>query len=44
VTRAKENIAYEVIRKIRKSKDEKILSDQVILLSNPNKPAGAGWR
>lgn len=39
VTRAKENMAYEVVKKMPGSKDEKILSDEVIQLSNPNKPA-----
>ena len=39
VTRAKENMAYEVVRSMPKSKDEKILKDEVVVLSNPNKPA-----
>src|SRR6266704_2016137 len=39
VTRAKENMAYEVLRSMPKSKDEKILKDEVVVLSNPNKPA-----
>ncbi len=39
VTRAKENMAYEVVKKMPKSKDEKILKDEVIMLSNINKPA-----
>ena len=39
VTRAKENMAYEVVRKMPRSKDEKILQDEIIRLSNPNKPA-----
>jgi len=39
VTRAKDNMAYEVLRKMPKSKDEKILKDEVIALSDPNKPA-----
>jgi len=38
VTRAKDNMAYEVVQKMPKSKDEKILKDEVIVLSNPNKP------
>jgi len=38
VTRAKENMAYEVLRSMPKSKDEKILKDEVVVLSNPNKP------
>lgn len=39
VTRAKDNMAYEVVNHMPESKDEKILRDEVILLSNPNKPA-----
>jgi hypothetical protein len=39
VTRAKENMAYEVVRKMPISKDPKILRDEVIVLSNENKPA-----
>ena len=39
VTRGKENLAYEVIKKMPKSKDEKILRDEIIVLSNRNKPA-----
>ena len=39
VTRAKDNMAYEVVQKMPKSKDEKILRDEVIVLSNPNKSA-----
>src|SRR5437667_12862291 len=39
VTRAKDNMAYEVVQRMPKSKDEKILRDEVIMLSNPNKPA-----
>ena len=39
VTRAKENMAYEVVESMPQSKDEKILRDQIIRLSNPNKPA-----
>jgi len=39
VTRAKDNMAYEVVRRMPQSKDEKILRDEVIMLSNPNKPA-----
>jgi hypothetical protein len=39
VTRAKENMAYEVVGKMPRSKDEKILQDEIIRLSNPNKPA-----
>src|SRR6266481_7412567 len=34
VTRAKENMAYEVVRSMPKSKDEKILKDEVVVLSN----------
>lgn len=39
VTRAKDNLACEVIKKMPCSKDEKILADEIIVLSNPNKPA-----
>lgn len=38
VTRAKENMAYQVVQKMPESKDEKILRDEIIVLSNPNKP------
>lgn len=39
VTRAKENMAYEVVKKMPASKDQKILRDEVISLSNPNQSA-----
>src|SRR5438105_7869385 len=39
VTRAKDNMAYEVVQKMPQSKDDQILKDEVIVLSNPNKPA-----
>src|SRR5712671_2714191 len=39
VTRAKDNMAYDTVRKMPRSKDEKILRDEVIVLSNPNKSA-----
>src|SRR5438128_3625631 len=39
VTRAKDNMAYDVVQRMPKSKDEKILRDEVIVLSNPNKRA-----
>jgi hypothetical protein len=39
VTRAKDNMAYEVVQKMPQSKDDKILKDEIIELSNPNKPA-----
>jgi hypothetical protein len=39
VSRAKENMAYEVVRTMPASKDPKILRDEVIMLSNENKPA-----
>ncbi len=39
VTRAKENLAYEGVKPMPRSKDEKILQDEMIRLSNPNKPA-----
>ncbi len=39
VTRAKDNMAYDVVKKMPRSKDEKILQDEVVVLSDPNKPA-----
>jgi hypothetical protein len=39
VTRAKDNMAYEVVQKMPPSKDEKILRDEIIVLSDPNKAA-----
>ena len=39
VTRAKDNMVYEVVQPMPKSKDEKILSDEIIVLSDPNKAA-----
>lgn len=39
VTRAKDNMDYAVIKEMPQSKDEKILKDEIIALSNPNKPA-----
>lgn len=39
VTRAKDNLAYRVVQKMPQSKDDKILKDEIIELSNPNKPA-----
>jgi hypothetical protein len=39
VTRAKENMAFEVVKIMPRSKDQKILKDEIIRLSNPNKPA-----
>src|SRR5215472_617053 len=39
VSRAKENMAYEVIQKMPRSRDEKILEDKNVALSNPNKAA-----
>jgi hypothetical protein len=39
VTRAKENMVYEVVQKMPPSKDPKILRDEVIVLSNESKPA-----
>src|SRR5256886_624025 len=39
VSRAKDNMAYEVVKKMPQSKDEKVLQDEIIVLSNPNKPA-----
>jgi len=39
VTRAKDNMAYEVVQAMPRSKDQKILQDEVIVLKDPNKPA-----
>jgi hypothetical protein len=39
VSRAKENMVYDVVRKMPASKDPRILRDEVIVLSNENKPA-----
>jgi len=39
VTRAKENMAYNVVENMPKSKDPKILRDEIIQLSNPNQSA-----
>ncbi len=39
VTRAKDNMAYDVVKTMPRSKDEKILQDEVVVLSDPNKPA-----
>ena len=39
VTRAKDNMAYDLVQKMPASGDEKILQDEIIVLSNPNKPA-----
>jgi IS4 transposase len=39
VTRAKENMAYEVVKPMPRSKDEKILRDEIIRLNNPKQPA-----
>jgi len=39
VTRAKDNMAYELVQPMPESKDQKILRDEVIVLSNPNKLA-----
>jgi len=39
VTRAKDNMAYDVVKKMPQSKDQKILQDEIIRLGNPNKPA-----
>src|SRR5213083_2997027 len=39
VTRAKENMAYEVIKAMPRSQDEKILKDEIVVLSDANKPA-----
>jgi len=39
VTRAKDNLAYEVVQEMPSSKDPKILKDEIIGLRNPNLPA-----
>lgn len=39
VTRAKVNMAYEVVQPMPPSKDGKILRDEIIVLSNPDQPA-----
>jgi hypothetical protein len=39
VTRSKENMAYEVLKRMPQSADEKIRRDEVIVLSNESKPA-----
>ena len=39
VTRAKENMDYQVLRKMPPSKDPKILRDEAIVLSNEHKPS-----
>ena len=39
VTRAKDNMAYEVVDKMPPSSDAKILRDEIVVLQNPNKPA-----
>jgi hypothetical protein len=39
VTRAKENLAYDVLKKMPPSKDQKILRDEIIRLSHPYQPA-----
>lgn len=39
VTRAKENMAYDVVKKMPATKCAKILRDEIIQLRNPNQPA-----
>jgi len=39
VTRAKDNMAYEVVGDLPESKDPKILRDEIIRLKNPHQPA-----
>ena len=39
VTRAQDNMAYEVVGTMPASNDSKILRDEIIQLSNPNQPA-----
>ena len=39
VTRAKEKMGYEVVKKMPRSKDPKIMADEIIILRDVNKPA-----
>jgi len=39
VTRAKDNMAYEVVGKMPESKDSRILRDEIVWLKNPKAPA-----
>ena len=39
VTRAKDNLAYEIVKTMPQSRDAKILRDEIIVLNNPNQPA-----
>ena len=39
VTRAKDNMAFEILRKMPRSKDDNILRDEIIQLKNPDKAA-----
>jgi hypothetical protein len=39
VTRAKDNMAFDVVRKMARSKDDKILRDEIIQLRDPHKAA-----
>jgi hypothetical protein len=39
VTRAKDNMDYDVVQKMPRSKDEKIVRDEIIVLADPYKPA-----
>jgi hypothetical protein len=39
VTRAKEGMSCDVVKKMPRSKDEKILADEIIRLRDPNQPA-----
>ena len=39
VTRAKDNLAYDVVGTLPASNDPKILRDEIIQMSNPNQPA-----
>jgi Transposase DDE domain/Domain of unknown function (DUF4372) len=39
VTRAKERMGYEVVKKMPRSKDPKVLADEIIVLRDLNKPA-----
>lgn len=39
VTRAKENMAYDVVKSMPRSNDEEVLQDEIIQLKNPDKAA-----
>ncbi len=43
VTRAKDNLAYAVVKTMPKSKDAKILRDEILVLNNRLKPPRSCW-